>query len=332
MQTLFSCLGGSSLYGTAHSESDRDIKRIFLPDMNDLLLGRPIKNIMIKTNKVDGRKNGPEDVDQELIPIHTFARDLLGGQTYALELAWAVEYTGAEQVVHDLRFMNFCRQLRTKFMTSSVDAMSGYAMEQAKKYSFKGDRLNAVAATVELFFKFPAGDKIKSWAETFETEAEKLQAEHPGLFEVTDYDCNGKGDMRRCVKVLETTLPYTGGFGYHLVTLKNMQKRYGARTRAASNSTADWKATMHAVRVIDEGIQLFTEGDLVFPYPDPAYVAHLHQIRRGELSREEVDAEIDYKFMELNGRKAVSTLPEYGPRIASELEVWLLDWLREFYT
>jgi hypothetical protein len=331
MKNLFSCLGGSSLYGTTHADSDRDIKRIVLPDLNALILGHPIKNIMIKTNTVEGQKNGPDDVDQELIPVHTFARDFLGGQTYALELAWAVEYEGAEQHLSNVNFLYFCRELRTKFMTSSVSAMTGYAVEQANKYSFKGQRLQSVAELEKILQSFPGGDRLSMHRDALEKAMEPLVAEFPECVEVTQYDSNGKGAMMSCLRILEKTLPYTGTFAYNLRSVQSLHKRYGDRSKKAAASKGDWKATMHAVRVIDEGIRLFTEGNLVFPFPDPAYIEFLHTIRRGEHTSEQVDAMIDARFETLAALKEASSLPTITEELTEQLEAWLLTWVKEFY-
>lgn len=100
MNLLFSCLFGSGLYGTKTPTSDRDVKHVVLPELNDLLLGKKVTNTVKKTNKLANTKNTEDDVDEEFIPLQVFAQDFMMGQTYAIELAFAVDNTEAEQTFY----------------------------------------------------------------------------------------------------------------------------------------------------------------------------------------------------------------------------------------
>lgn len=84
---LYSTLFGSHLYGTNIDTSDYDYKHIALPSLNDMLIGKPLQNVVKQTN-TDG-KNSNKDVDNEYIPIQIFAKHFLEGQIYALEIAFS---------------------------------------------------------------------------------------------------------------------------------------------------------------------------------------------------------------------------------------------------
>jgi RNA repair pathway DNA polymerase beta family len=86
---LFSCQYGSRLYGTQTPTSDLDLKHVYLPALNDLLVGKQLANKVKKTNTKMNTRNGADDVDEEFLPVQVFARDFMMGQTYALELAFA---------------------------------------------------------------------------------------------------------------------------------------------------------------------------------------------------------------------------------------------------
>lgn len=101
MTTLFKTRYGSWLYGTNTPTSDLDYKHIVLPYLDDLLVGKRVKNEVEKTNTEKNTRNSAEDVDNEYIPLQVFAHDFLGGQTYALELAFAVDFFEAYQVTFD---------------------------------------------------------------------------------------------------------------------------------------------------------------------------------------------------------------------------------------
>src|ERR1035438_5626454 len=128
MEKLFTTQYGSKLYGTNTPSSDVDLKHVILPNLNDLLVGKKVQNIVKKTNTEKNTRNSSEDVDEEFIPVQVFAHDFLDGQTYALELAYAVEFTEAGQILHDPLFRGFCRELRNQFLTSNMSALIGYSV------------------------------------------------------------------------------------------------------------------------------------------------------------------------------------------------------------
>lgn len=99
MQKLFTGLYGSSLYGTNTPTSDRDVKHIVLPDLDSLLLGKKLEAKVKKTNNQKNTRNSADDVDEEFIPLQIFARHFVEGQTYAIELAFALDGLHAEQTL-----------------------------------------------------------------------------------------------------------------------------------------------------------------------------------------------------------------------------------------
>jgi hypothetical protein len=309
---LYQTLFGSHLYGTNTPTSDLDIKRIVLPSMNDLLLGKPIVNRVKKTNTAKNTKNSVDDVDQEDIPLQVFIQDFVAGQTYAIELAFSIDCTHADQKFFDhsdaQKLIKLVTELRTQFLTSNVKAMMGYVFNQANIYSFKGERLNCAREFRDLlatqFTDTDAGDDqlhdslpdpgLKAYKENLaslsaagETIAEQtgssykefygeelgaeverkrdehlakfkaLETKYPKYFKVTEYDI-GEGRMRPCFTVLEKTFPWSNTLMHSLRVAEGLINKYGTRANQASESNVDWKAMMHAVRIIDEGIELLS--------------------------------------------------------------------------
>ena len=334
MKKLFTTEYGSKLYGTNTPTSDRDLKHVVLPSLNDLLLSKRIQNEVEKTNKKEFTKNCVEDVDEEFIPVQVFARDFLGGQTYALELAYAIEYKEAGQIVYDPKFIGFCRELRSMFLTSNMSALMGYSVNQASLYSFKGERLNAVRAAKDLFVRmdntYPVNAKPLDCVEIFEEAAKKIVEKFPKYFEVTTYAVDHNGTMRPCVKLLEKILPYTSTFETSLKVINAHLKKYGSRAEAAAVDNVDWKATSHALRVLDEGIMLLKNRELKFPF-EPEYVNLLLSVKMGKFPYDDVIAMINIKLEELKTLEASSTLPKKNPLLNSAMETWLVDWLRTWY-
>lgn len=335
MKKLFTTKFGSFLYGTNTPTSDVDLKHIVLPDLDDLLIGNQVQNIVKKTNTEKFAKNSADDIDEEFIPIQVFAKDFLDGQTYSLELAYAVEFSKADQVLHDPLFIGFCRELRNRFLTGNMSALIGYAVNQASLYSFKGERLNAVRATERLFKEAISnstqGARPLDYLATFLMKAQNVADQFPKYFQITDYAIDNNGTMKPCVKLLGKVLPFTSTFQTSLTVIKSHLKKYGSRADAASVDNVDWKATGHALRIVDEGISLLKNRWLEFPF-NSEYADLLLQIKKGQLPYESVIALINKRLDELKTLEAESSLPKKSPALVTEMEHWLAEWVRIWYS
>lgn len=334
MTKLFTTNYGSFLYGTNTPTSDVDYKHVVLPSLDDMLLLKRISNEVHKTNSEKNTKNSADDVDEEFIPIQILAKDFLGGQTYALELAYAVDYTKANQIVHDPRIVTFCHELRSQFLTSNMAALVGYAVNQASLYSLKGERLNTLRAAEELFSNMrkrtTSDSTLYKYEHMFEALAEKIAEEFPKYFQLTTYVVDQRGTQKKAIKLLEKILPYSNSFETNLKSVQAQLSKYGSRADAASIDNVDWKATMHALRVVDEGISLLTDKTLVFPFCDE-YVNLLLNIKGGQLPYPDVIEMINHRLDVLKDLEAKSELPKKTPELSNKLDEWLANWMHDFY-
>ena len=351
MQKLFSTLYGSRLFGTQTPSSDLDIKHIVLPPLDDLLLGRRIENKVKNTNTARNTRNTAEDVDEEFIPIQVFARHFVEGQTYAIELAFSIEGTHADQTfwccpkpytgeqpeyVFDRKhhaFYTFVRELREKFLTSNIKAMMGYVVNQASLYSFKGERLNATRDLKDLFLNaldhLDSTDSTKEFATDYAVKIKALGAKYPKYFRVDEYDIGG-GRMMPCFMILEKTLPFTNDIRQSLKVIEALENKYGARANQASESNVDWKATMHALRIVNEGLNLLHQHKIVFPFSSD-YAQHLLSIKRGELPLDPIKEELAMKLDMLKDLEKTCTLPACDAAFLKTFDAWMVGWLRKFY-
>lgn len=370
MKKLFSCLFGSSLYGTKTPTSDRDVKHIVLPDLDDLLIGKKIVNVFKKTNTVKNKKNTADDVDEEFIPLQVFANDFMMGQTYALELAFSIDGDHAEQTHYwpDGSKMNdphseikFCRdhnvptlfdfvmELREKFLTSNIKAMMGYVVKQASLYSFKGERLNASKdflealqaglvigltgnMSIEEVLEYEASVRAGSGSTDYKslTSQTNLMVEkHPKYFKKTEYDIGGNR-MRPCFSLLEKTIPHTMKLQHAIEVVSKLIDRYGSRAEAAAETNVDWKATMHAIRIVDEGLNLLNNKRLSFPF-DQDYVDLLLSIKGGKIPLDTVTEKLNLKLDKLKELEKTTDLPEYNQAMQDDFNAWLASWMKKFY-
>jgi hypothetical protein len=130
--------------------------------------------------------------------------------------------------------------------------------------------------------------------------------------------------------LLEKILPFTSTFETSLKVVETHLKKYGSRADAASIDNVDWKATGHALRVVDEGISLLKNRSLTFPF-NKEYVALLLSIKNGKLPYNEVIDMINVRLNELKTLEAESTLPKKTSELSISLELWLASWLRKWY-
>lgn len=336
---LYSTQFGSRLFGTSTPQSDTDIKHIILPEIGSLLRGRTLSNRSVTTNELT--KNGPEDVDLEYVPLQCLARDFYEGQTYALEIAYSIDGSHAGQTHYDAAgapfpmdsssdFCLFIQELKDRYLTSNIKAMMGYVLSQASLYSLKGERLNAAKAVRDLLNGAPAcktlGEAMLNPA--FAASAQAVAAQHPH-FTIGSYD-DGKGGVAPCFRLLNKTIPFSISIANAILPVKSCVKAFGHRAESASIDNVDWKATMHALRIVDEAISLMRDQKITLPVA-PERAQTLLSIRRGEVPIASVEAEISAKVETLNSLVAQSSRPPISPELTAQFEAWLESWLMRFY-
>jgi len=335
---VFSTPFGSKLYGTQTPTSDTDIKHIVIPPYKDVLLNQKLVNVVKKTNHQECVRNSVDDIDEEFIPIQIFARDFLKGQTYALEIAFA--YFSNPPVVHDnnYSFYNFMYELRQQFLTSNINAMVGYATNQANIYSNKGERLNLIREfimIVKWYENLHHGSTLGAIYQLHKESFEVLKEEYPKYFEVTTYNINGNYGVpvfRDCIKIFGKVYSFDTEIPHLIGLLKKVEGTYGKRADSASVDNVDWKAMMHAIRISDEAIWLMDNNiqNIHFPY-QPEYVKELLSIKHGERTIEDVRDMLDDKLELLRSLEKTSTLPKLSLELETKFETWLFLKLVEFY-
>lgn len=328
-ELLYETEFGSYLYGTNIESSDRDYKRVTLPSLADLVLGRGLKNSVSGHSKERGVKNGVGDEDVETLPIQVLAKDYICGQTYAIE----VVHSALRPSVEEGWFKEFAKELAEKFTTRNVKAMLGYAMHQANLYSAKGERLNALVAVENLLsylVEWSGGNETLGGVLVRNYFAESALATHTKYVNYSTYDI-GSGVMAPCLVVVDKTYPCTWTVEYTLSAVRRSMARYGARAGAAASAGGvDWKALMHAVRIAKEGIELLQTGKVTLPVC-PADAEYLIRVRKGQEDYAAVSEVLIRLVSQLEDLAKTSPYPEYGPGLQEEFDKWLSNKLLEKY-
>jgi hypothetical protein len=328
-KTLFKTMFGSRLYGTNTPQSDIDWKEIFLPDVENLLIGKKPSNIVVSTGS-DHLRNSKDDVDNEYIPIQVFANDFLAGQTYAIELAFAAlsdEFLGGQDI-QSTDFLDFVYELVDKFLTSNIRAMIGYAMNQAQIYGIKGTRLASVRKFTD-YLKNGLDNGTLKPTDKLAVLEEWVIANTDKYFFMSTFETM---DTRfPAISILEKLYPLTTTVQETHGRMMALKDKYGSRAQDAEAAKGmDWKATAHAVRITQQAIKLLRDHTLDFPFAQ-SNIDLLLSIKHGELSEDTVKSMLEQLFDELDSVKEITTLQDRSPELDEKFEEWLKEWMVFFY-
>lgn len=255
---------GSSLYGTSTPTSDLDIKGVFLPTKEEILLGRIPKTVSFSTKESSSKeKNVAGDIDCELYSFHYFLKLCESGQTVALELLWANDSKSGSQLESSILWDNKIVPIRDKFITKSLKAFLGYARGQAVRYSVKGDKLNTARKFRNILNEKLSYSTMKYiWANL----KEEFEEDENVKF------IRDQNDVKM-VEVCNRAIQISVTIKYALEIVDNVISKYGVRAnQAAAHDGADFKALSHAIRIGQELRQIYKHGKITFPVESANYL------------------------------------------------------------
>lgn len=143
MIELFTVTSGSHLYGTNTDKSDVDMTCVYLPRIQDVLLGKKQKQF---TARSDGSSNSspisPGVFDIRMVSLVKFVHELLAGEAQALEVAFSLlsipasrEIIGARTVIERILDENADR--------IPINKMISFAKKVVKKNGSSKDYYHA---------------------------------------------------------------------------------------------------------------------------------------------------------------------------------------------
>ncbi|QJA42971.1 hypothetical protein [Phaeobacter phage MD18] len=293
---IFRCVAGSRLFGTATESSDTDYKAVHVPDARSILLGTANAVIDQSTGSND-TANSADDVDMVSFPVQKYLSMLAKMETNALEMLFAPNQ-------HDDWLWDEIKNERFRLMSRNKKAFTGYAKGQAMRYSVRGDR---VASLEKLVTILECLDPNRPMNE---------QNVNDVMNQIKGVKVYEKRDPQRNSVLGYRLTPYLTAFGRECpMTCKPKEAlsiyrkplvEAGKRSRdAASGDGPDWKGLYHAQRIVDEGLELFATGELVFPCREASYYL---QIRSGELP---VEAVLNRFEERLEALEEIEPIPEF---------------------
>lgn len=332
---------GSRLYGTFGPSSDYDFKAIVQPSLDDLLLNRKLTN---RKEKPEG--HGPQDKmtagghETEYLPLQVFFDDFFNGQTYALEVAFAVKQGLHTSYNPDLSTnlpCEFCfnddiqmmTELIDHFLTKNVKKMMGYAVSQARLYGVKTERYGAVKAVVDLIdaYAFPNDQKLKeSLLNCPDLLAKLLALPHVKLIKIMTGD--GSNTEIDAIEITGKQYPLTNKLVTICVSMEKVLGAYGERVKEFEGQGVDWKALSHAIRIVEQVVELSTKGTITLPRPNADY---LRRVKAGEVDLDDALAVMADTFTTAENAIDASILKDRTPELEADFTEWKLEKLRLLY-
>jgi hypothetical protein len=266
---------GSRLYGTNTDKSDYDYKVIYIPSMKNMLLGKKFKKIRERfsttgeaiSTKISMQDNGSE---YEHIPLSVLINDFTQGQTYALEVMYALslnpEYT----------LCAVAKEVIAKFPSGNFISMVSFAKKQTLDYISRARRLNDVNSIIAILESamnsIPKNYKLDvvydSIPDNFHIIMENDVKPYRGI-----YVAGRKYSERTSISDIHASLEI-------------IRDDYGTRVHEAiTNNNVDWKSISAAIRCYEQAIELHDTGVISFPRKNKDY---LLAIRQGEIPFDEV--------------------------------------------
>lgn len=287
---------GSHLYGTATEESDHDFKGVFLPTVQEALLGRIPKAYHYSSKKGNQDKNTEKDVDVEIYSLHYFVELACQGQTVALDMVHAP----GGSLLDDTYWWQKLTAQRQHFYTSNIKAFVGYAQAQAAKYGIKGSRMGALKKVIEF---------LRPQASPFPMRLHDLWDDLPEGEHIHKHDV--AEDVETIFKMYEVCgrkFHATAKVDYVYPILKRIYDNYGERAKKAEkNEGIDWKAVSHALRAALEVKELLTEGTITFPLKEARLI---QSVKQGSEPWSYVQSMLEHEIEQVKQLSEESGLPK----------------------
>lgn len=312
---LFMTLHGSRLFGVEQPDSDWDAKAVRLPPANDLLLGDRTALTPVET-KFD-------DAEVTVHSLQHLLTMLEQADTNAIDVLYAARSQHGLLAATPLGERLLASLDISRLVTRDLTGALGYAKNQARKYSRKGDCLALLQALAALLDNrsTSTGDSLDVHdQESFQALKDHLANLGLSVEGELEYEERpGKsGGVQRFVKVAGKSLDLNAKSAYNHRVLESTANHYGERARQAQAADGrDLKAWYHALRVTNQALELHQTGTLTFPRPDAPL---LREVRAGQHDNDQLRDLLDNRIAEVEQAAQASALPtQYDRQHAREL-------------
>lgn len=256
---IFESKVGSHLYGTNRPDSDEDFQGVFIPSTQDLFGIQNGANEWSLNKKISTTvQNTKGDVDRKFYSLKRFFHLAAEGQPGQLELLFAPK----ESVISfDTIWSQILDNTELFLSRKSIAPFVGFSLSQAHKAVMKGETLKLIQSIIA-WYEQEKGTSINS----------NTLISH---FNIENIVKIGPNKLKKVANLQGFTTVEIGGRNYDINlkfktfvnNLKELESRYGKRSRNAANNDYDYKSLMHAYRILSEAEELLRFGKITLPRP-----------------------------------------------------------------
>jgi len=297
---------GSHLFGTNVETSDRDFKSVCLPSASDILLQKVKK---VRHNGPSEERNQPEQEDIEFMSLQHYLKMLCEGQTVAVDMAFVPDSYYAEGTRGPEWYA--VQNNLGRFIHSNVATFTSFAMSQVRRYSVKVERLSAAEAAQGFFEAMSDLHGTQTKVGEVRMDLMGLACQHPKEimgFPTIVNPARAGHSLVEHFECCDRKVPMGATVKEAAGIYRKVTTFYGKRAKLAQQMGGqDWKALMHAVRIVSEAEELLLRGKITFPRPEANL---LLQIRKGELPHQKVMSLIESGLERVDLAQIATDLPE----------------------
>ena len=297
---------GSHLYGLNTETSDLDFRGVYIPNLDDIILGKAQdeinEEIIIPTCDLELLPECKDKikVDVKIFSLQKFIKLCSKADTNALDLLFSIECNVVEKYINykvnvcDSIMWNIFTNRNKLINTDKLESPISYAFKQATKYSIKGERRQVMLDLLKhvntyLFLDTtPANVPLSKFMMDFIYEDgtpiinQYIDDKHVKI-DILD----NKGKEEKYLYVCGVQHQFNLELKRFAQRLEEkINKEYTSqRTKDAADGN-DWKALSHSIRILLEIKQLLEDGCITFPCIENRF---LLRIKQGKINREVID-------------------------------------------
>jgi predicted nucleotidyltransferase len=248
---IFKCRIGSHLYGLNRPESDEDFLGVFIPKSEYLLGLKKIEEIDNSTkSSAAEHRNTADDIDDKNYTLSKYLHLALQNNPNIVEVLFATP----ENVLTMTTTWSQLAANRDKILSQRVFyTFTGYAFSQRKKLTVKSDRYTSLVEGVKLLEGAFSKEILSDARVTISEEESDFLNKSLKYY---------KGEKQNCES-------FHKGMSLKMIYEKLVSERdnYGWRVHTDTFESLgfDTKFGYHLIRILAEGHQLLSTGQLVYP-------------------------------------------------------------------
>jgi hypothetical protein len=295
-RTLFRTIGGSRLHGTDRVESDFDLKRVFVPAPEDILL----------TNTIKGRRESGSfqetPSETEHTPVRTFLSEVSTNRITALEILFTPDHAILDMGKDWPSVSDEAKGLLCRDTTPFVDYVRRHANRFAATATRVRDAVEALRVLVDEERRLGSSGTCADAVPALMA----LGLPHVRTTTIPWRDGRSMEHLDVCGK----RTPFTASIKTAREAVQLTVGSYGERARraaSASGGPTDWKALSHGLRVAGQAVEFLKTGRMTFPRPDAGF---LLDVKEGRLALDHVTSLLEESEGLIEEAARKSPLPE----------------------